>query len=67
MLDMTLRLNAKLFDDDVEQAAIRKGFGDGLVCAGEADARVVVLSGDLTESAHAAEFRAKFPERFARV
>jgi transketolase len=67
MLDTTVRLNAKLFDDDVEQVAIRKGFGDGLVCAGEADDRVVVLSGDLTDSAHAAEFKAKFPERFVEL
>ena len=67
MLEPTLRLNSKLFDDDVEQVAIRKGFGDGLVCAGEANARVVVLSADLTDSAHAAEFKAKFPERFVEL
>ena len=67
MLDSALRLNAKLFDDDVEQVAIRKGFGDGLVCAGEADARVVVLSADLTESAHAKEFRDRFPDRFVEL
>lgn len=67
MIDSALHLNPKLFDDDVEQVAIRKGFGDGLVRAGEADPRVVVLSGDLTESAQAAEFRKKFPERFVEL
>ncbi|HET7584973.1 MAG TPA: transketolase C-terminal domain-containing protein [Gemmatimonadaceae bacterium] len=66
-IDVALHLNPKVFDDDVEQVAIRKGFGDGLVRAGELDPRVVVLSGDLTESAHAAEFRAKFPRRFVEV
>jgi len=66
-LDTALHLNPKLFDEDVEQVAIRQGFGDGLVRAGELDARVVVLSGDLTESAHAAEFRAKFPNRFVEL
>ena len=53
MLNAELRLNPKLFDDDVEQVAIRKGFGDGLVAAGKANPLVVVLCGDLTESAHA--------------
>jgi transketolase len=67
MLDSALHLNPKLFDEDVEKIAIRQGFGDGLVRAGELDERVVVLSGDLTESAHAAEFRAKFPDRFVEL
>lgn len=67
MISAALHLNPTLFDADVERVAIRKGFGDGLVRAGELDARVVVLSADLTESAHAAEFRAKFPERFVEL
>ncbi len=64
-LDETL--NPKLFDDDVEEIAIRTGFGEGLVCAGDADPRVVVLSGDLTESAQALAFKKKFPERFVEL
>jgi transketolase len=60
-------LNAKVFDQDVEQVAIRTGFGEGLVRAGEADARVVVLCGDLTESAQALPFKKKFPERFVEL
>jgi transketolase len=67
MLNAELHLNAKLFDDDVEQVAIRKGFGDGLVEAGERDPRVVVLSADLTESAHALAFKKKFPDRFVEL
>ena len=60
-------LNTKLFDDDVEQVAIRTGFGEGLVCAGESDPRVVVLCGDLTESAQALPFKKKFPDRFVEL
>jgi transketolase len=67
MLDPAAKLNPKLFDADVEQIAIRQGFGDGLVAAGDADPCIVVLSGDLTESAHAAAFRKKFPERFVEL
>lgn len=67
MLNQALNLNPKLFDSDVEKVAIRKGFGDGLVLAGKADERVVVLCGDLTESAHALGFKEKFPERFVEL
>ena len=67
MLNPDLRLNAKLFDADVEQIAIRKGFGEGLVRAGDADERVVVLSGDLTESAQAEAFAKKYPHRFVEL
>ena len=67
MLDPTLRMNANMFDDDVEQVAIRTGFGDGLVRAGDADQRVVVLCADLTDSAQAAPFKKKYPERFVEL
>jgi transketolase len=60
-------MNKKLFDDDVEQVAIRAGFGEGLVRAGEADANVVVLCADLTESAQALAFRQRFPDRFLEL
>src|SRR5690348_16345071 len=60
-------LNGKLFDEDVEQVAIRMGFGEGLVRAGESDPRVVVLCGDLTESAQALPFKQKFPDRFVEL
>lgn len=67
MLNTELHLNERLFDADVEQVAIRKGFGDGLVEAGERDTRVVVLSADLTESAQALAFKKKFPDRFVEL
>ena len=60
-------LNPHIFDNDVEQVAIRKGFGDGLVLAAEADERVVGLCADLTESTHMSEFKKKFPKRFVEL
>jgi transketolase len=63
----TVPLNTKLFDKDVEQAPIRKGFGEGLLQAGEEDARVVALCADLTESTTMHVFRKRFPERYLQV
>jgi transketolase len=60
-------LNPKIFDKDVEQAPIRKGFGEGLVIAGEADKNVVGLCADLTESTQMHLFKAKFPDRFVEI
>jgi len=67
MLNPNLKLNPKIFNDDVEQAPIRKGFGEGLVLAGEADKQVVALCADLTESTQMIKFAEKFPERFVEV
>jgi transketolase len=60
-------LNPKLFDNDVEQVPIRKGFGEGLVIAGEQNINVVGLCADLTESTQMHLFKAKFPERFVEM
>jgi transketolase len=60
-------LNPKLFDKDVEQAPIRKGFGEGLLRAGEEDVRVVALCADLTESTTINIFKNRFPERYVEV
>ena len=67
MLNPALHLNDRLFDENVEQEAIRTGFGKGLVAAAEREPRVVALCGDLTESAHVDEFRKRFPERFVEL
>ena len=67
MLNPKLKLNTKIFNDDVEQVPIRKGFGQGLVLAGEADANVVALCADLTESTQMQAFKEKFPERFVEI
>lgn len=67
MLNPKLKLNTKLFNTDVEQVPIRKGFGQGLLSAGEADENVVGLCADLTESTQMNLFADKFPERFVQV
>jgi len=67
MLNQKLKLNPRLFDKDVEQIPIRKGFGEGLLLAGEADERVVGLCADLTESTFMNLFKAKFPNRFIEM
>jgi transketolase len=67
MLNPELKLNPKLFNPDVEQVPIRKGFGQGLLLAGEADKNVVALCADLTESTQMHFFREKFPERCIQV
>ncbi len=64
MLNPDLKLNQKLFDDDVEQKATREGYGEGLVELGESNPNVVVLCADLTESTKVDGFAAKFPDRY---
>ncbi len=60
-------LNSQLFAKEVEQVATRQGYGEGLVVAGEADDRVVVLCADLTESTKSDLFKKRFPERFVEI
>ncbi len=67
MINPLAKLNPKVFESDVEQVPIRKGFGEGLVAAGEADERVVGLCADLTESTQMHLFKEKFPERFIEI
>lgn len=67
MLNPLQKLNTKTFDADVEQIPIRKGFGEGLVVAGEENKNVVGLCADLTESTQMNMFRDKFPNRFVEV
>ena len=45
----------------------RKGFGRGLVKAGDADENVVALCADLTGSVQIEPFAKKYPERFVQV
>ena len=66
MLNPKLKLNPKIFSEP-EQMPIRKGFGQGLLTAGEADPQVVGLCADLTESTQMIFFAEKFPERFIEV
>lgn len=67
MLNTNLKLNTKIFDEDVEQVPIRKGFGEGLVIAADADKNIVGLCADLTESTQMHLFAKKYPERFVQV
>jgi transketolase len=67
MINPSQKLNPKVFDKDVEQVPIRKGFGEGLLAAGENDENVVGLCADLTESTQMHLFREKFPKRFIEI
>jgi transketolase len=67
MLNSEAKLNPKVFDLDVEQVPIRKGFGEGLLAAGEIDERVVGLCADLTESTQMYLFKNRFPNRFIEI
>lgn len=67
MLNPKLKLNPKLFNADVLQEPIRKGFGLGLLEAGSIDENVVALCADLTESTQMHLFKEAFPERFVEI
>lgn len=67
MLNPDLKLNEKIFDEDVEKDATRSGYGEGLLALGETNPNVVALSADLTESTKADKFAEKYPERFFEV
>jgi transketolase len=66
MLNPDAKLDANLFEKPT-MASSREGFGKGVVEAGKADERVVVLSADLSESTQAHHFQKEFPERFVQV
>ena len=67
MLNPSLKLNNGLFDEKVEEIAIRTGFGEGLLKAGEENKNVVGLCADLTESTRMELFAKKFPNRFIEL
>ncbi|HUY62493.1 MAG TPA: transketolase C-terminal domain-containing protein [Candidatus Paceibacterota bacterium] len=67
MLNPDAKLSEKVLTDGVETAPTRDGFGHGSVEAGKADANVVVLCADLSESTRAEWFEKEFPERFIEV
>ncbi|MEI6316756.1 MAG: transketolase C-terminal domain-containing protein [bacterium] len=67
MLNPKLKLNNKIWNDDVEQMPIRQGFGEGLLQAGIEDESIVGLCADLTESTKMQAFADRFPKRFIQV
>jgi len=67
MIQDSQKLNTKIFDADVEQVPIRKGFGEGLLDAGRENPDVVGLCADLTESTQMHLFKKEFPDRFIEI
>jgi transketolase len=64
MLNPKLKLNTKVFNDDVEQLPTRKGFNTNLLKTKKNNSEVVALCADLTESTQMHLFAEAFPERF---
>lgn len=50
-----------------EMVPNRKGFGQGLLKAGQQDERIVALCADLTESTQISLFAEQFPDRFIEI
>jgi len=67
MISNSQKLNPKIFDHDVEQIPVRRGFGEGLLEAGKRDEKIVGLCADLTESTQMYLFKEKFPNRFIEM
>ena len=67
MLNPAAKLNPKLFEESVEQAPTRDGYGEGLLAAGEKNKNVVALCADLVESTRTEAFAKKFPERYIEL
>ena len=67
MLNQELKLNTKVFNEDVEKKSTREGFGEGLLQAGIEDENVVALTADLTNSTKVNLFADKFPKRFVQI
>lgn len=49
------------------KVAMRDGFGEGLILAGEENKNVVAICADVVESTRVQAFKDKFPERFIEV
>ncbi len=67
MLNPTLKLNPKLFDENVEKDATRSGYGTGLIKLGDTNPNVVALCADLTDSTKVEEFAKKYSDRYFEV
>lgn len=67
MIKKSQQLNPKLFSMTQDYAPTRRGFGEGLLEAGQKDVSVVALCADLTESTQMQLFAEACPERFIEV
>lgn len=63
-VNQSLSLVTDLFSDSIQKVAVRDGFGEGLLKAGEGNQNVVVLTADLKDSTRATKFALQFPDRF---
>ena len=50
MINPLQKLNPKIFNTDIEMASMRRGFGEGLIMAGDLNKDIVALCADLTDS-----------------
>lgn len=67
MIKENQKLNPKIFSSEIELIPNRKGFGEGLLGAGEENSNIVALCADLTESTQMQAFKDKFPDRFVEI
>lgn len=66
-MNKLMALSPDIGRDDIVKEPIRKGFGRGLVMAGQRDEQVVALCADLTESTQMHLFKEAFPSRFVEI
>ncbi len=64
---MSHSLESDITADKLTAEPIRKGFGRGLLAAGQADESIVAACADLTESTQMHLFKEAFPERFVEI
>lgn len=64
---MSLYLIDDILDEKLSREPIRKGFGKGLLKAGELDENVVAACADLTDSTQMNLFKEAYPERFIEI
>ena len=67
MIKENQKLAADLFSTDLKKVPIRDGLGHGLVEAGMADGRIIVVCADLAESTRAEWFQKEFPSRYIEI
>jgi len=60
-------LNEDLFNENLAYEPNRKGFGEGLLEAGNQDESIVAISADLIESTQVEPFAKAYPERFVEL
>lgn len=66
-LNSAMHLTEDIRDKDIAQESSRKGFGRGLVKAGEQNQQIVGVCADLSDSTQMGKFRDAYPDRFVQV